>query len=53
MELDKYSRIGIALLVFCLFVATLYSIDTYFMSPDAYQFQAAAADTIGDTAAQQ
>jgi len=48
MELDKYSRVGIALLVFFFFVATLYGVYTYFMSPDAYQFQAAA-----DTAIQQ
>ena len=43
MGLDKYSRVGIALLVFFLFVATLYCVYTYLVSPDTYHFQAAAS----------
>ena len=43
MELDKYSRIGIALLVFFLFAATLYCGYTYLVSSDTYHFQAAAS----------
>lgn len=41
MELDKYSRVGIAILVFFLLAATLYSLYTYAMSPDVYHFQRA------------
>lgn len=42
MEPETYSRVGIALLVFFLFAATLYAFSTYVMSPDTYHFQQAA-----------
>jgi hypothetical protein len=47
MELDKYSRVGIALLVFFLFAATLYGLYTYLVSPDVYHFQAASTYDAG------
>lgn len=50
MEQKEYSRVGIVLLVFSLFTATLYTFSTYVQSPEVYHFQQAALyDTERDT----
>lgn len=49
MELDRYSRVGIALLVFFLFVATLYCTYTYLVSPDVYHFQGVSTYDTSET----